>query len=106
MSEVTYNWKRFWTLRDGPGIPLDTNGFLSRGEFFKGTFEFASIAETPCLILLGEPGIGKSHAVKDAVLYVSESFAEDRCLHLDLRSFGDEARLHNELFKSSQIQEW
>ena len=82
------------------------DGFLVRSEYFKDTFEFASIANVPCLILLGEPGIGKSHAVKDAVRFVSESAVTDKCFTLDLRSYGSEDRLYEALFKSSEIKEW
>jgi len=57
MSELIYDWKRYWCLRDGRGFRIDANGFLVRSEYFKDTFEFASIAHIPCLVLLGEPGI-------------------------------------------------
>lgn len=92
-------------MRDG-GFYVDGNGFLLRSEYFKGTVEFQSISEVPCLILLGEPGIGKSHALKDAVQFVSESFHGDKCFPLDLRSFGAETRLYDALFKGREIDEW
>jgi hypothetical protein len=106
MSPSSYNWKRFWSLRDG-GFYVDGNGFLLRSEYFKkDTVEFQSISEIPCLILLGEPGIGKSYALRDAIQSVSESFHSDKCFPLDLRSFGTETRLYDALFKSSEINEW
>ena len=105
MSQLIYNWKRFWCLRDG-GFHIDTHGFLLRSEYFEDTVEFQSIAEIPCLILLGEPGIGKSQALKDAVKFVSKSFLTDKCFYLDLRSFGSETRLYDALFKSREIEEW
>lgn len=104
-SRLNYNWKRFWSLRDG-GFYVDGNGFLVRSEYIKGTVEFQSISEVPCLILLGEPGIGKSHALRDAVQSVSESLHNDKCFHLDLRSFGAETRLYEALFNSKEIDEW
>lgn len=106
MSEQIYNWERFWTARDGPGIPLDVNGFLIRSQLLKGTSEFAEIARKPCLILLGEPGIGKSYAVNDAVAYVATSFPADKHVRLDLRSYGDETRLFDALFRTTEIQDW
>jgi hypothetical protein len=105
MSRLTYNWTRYWCSRDG-GYHVDGNGLLVRSIVFKDTFEFSSISATPCLILLGEPGIGKSHAVKDAVRFARESLGDDRCLPLDLRSFGDEGRLYDALFKSTEVKEW
>lgn len=99
MSELIYNWERYWCLRDGGGFHIDTNGFLVRSDYYKETFEFASIAHTPCLIMLGEPGIGKSRALRGAVKFVSESLQEDKYFSLDLRSFGSEDRLYGALFK-------
>lgn len=104
MTDV-YNWKRYWCLRDG-GYHIDGNGFLLRSEYFRDTVEFSSIADVPCLVLLGEPGIGKSYAVRDAVSSVLQSLDDDRCFHLDLRSFGDEARLFDRLFNGEEIREW
>src|SRR6185503_9430907 len=106
MTELIYDWKRYWCLRDGSGFHIDANGFLVRSEYFKDTFDFASIAHIPCLVLLGEPGIGKSWAIKDAVRFVSESFPEDKCFFLDLRSFGNEVRLYDALFKSNEVKDW
>lgn len=106
MANAEYNWKRYWCLRDG-GFHIDANGFLLRGEYFnKDTIEFESIAEIPCLALLGEPGIGKSRALRDAVEFVSQSFLNDQCLPFDLRSFGSETRLFDALFKNKKIEDW
>jgi hypothetical protein len=86
MPQLIYNWKRFWCLRDG-GFHIDANGFLVRSEYFKdNTVQFESIAGTPCLVLLGEPGIGKSRALKDAVQFASTTVGDDKCFSLDVRS--------------------
>ena len=88
MSQLLYNWKRYWALRDGQGFHTDRNGFLLRSSFYKDTFEFVSMVQTPCLILLGEPGIGKSQAIKDAIQLVSESFPTINASRWIYRSFG------------------
>ncbi len=49
MSQLLYNWKRYWALRDGQGFHTDRNGFLLRSSFYKDTFEFVSMVETPAL---------------------------------------------------------
>lgn len=106
MAKMDYNWKRYWCLREG-SFNIDANGFLLRGEYLnKDTVEFESIAEIPCLILLGEPGIGKSRALRDAVEFVSKSFPNDRCFLLDLRSFSTRTEIYDALFKSKEIEEW
>jgi predicted NACHT family NTPase len=62
-----------------------------------------AIADIPCLILLGEPGIGKSHAIKEAV--ETKTYEQDP-LVLDLHSYGSEDRLIKNLFESSQFRAW
>lgn len=104
MNKQTYNWKRFWCPREG-SISLDNNGFLYQSEFTKNTFGFEAIAGKSCLILLGEPGIGKSQALTDAVDYASKN-STDEHFYLDLRSYGSEQRLYDALFSSAEIKQW
>jgi hypothetical protein len=66
-------WKRFWCPL---GQPINCGeveeGFLAdpEGDFGRiwspNTFEFAQILDRPCLILCGEPGIGKTRTVEMA----------------------------------------
>jgi predicted NACHT family NTPase len=62
-----------------------------------------SIAGVPCLVLLGEPGIGKSEAIKTATQI--RTYNQDP-LVLDLHSYGSEDRLIKNLFESSQFKAW
>src|SRR2546428_2108930 len=63
-----YKWKRFWCPRDG-NLNLGDGGFLvdPDGEYGSAlnpdVVSFDKIQGTSCLILLGEPGTGKSHAL-------------------------------------------
>lgn len=67
---ATYNWKRYWCPRGGM-FQLAAGGYFADPESEWGKllkqdiFPFDAIANTPCLILLGEPGIGKSRAIED-----------------------------------------
>jgi hypothetical protein len=65
----TYPWKRFWAPRDGQ-IDLSDEGFLADPESESFWYSpnpdlkaFDQISALPCLVLLGEPGIGKSTAI-------------------------------------------
>jgi hypothetical protein len=64
-----FDWKRFWGPRDG-SINLSDRGFLSDpdGEWSKylnlGLVTFERLAELPCAVLLGEPGVGKSWTLR------------------------------------------
>jgi hypothetical protein len=65
MPKITYNWKRFYR-RAGGIFNLSDAGFLVNPDGKHGyrlnpdVVPWDSLASTPCLILLGEPGIGKS----------------------------------------------
>lgn len=58
------------------------------------------ISETPCLILLGEPGIGKSNTMKAERATIDSKIHEkgDKTIWIDLRSYGNEERLLKDIF--------
>ncbi|MBF2072932.1 MAG: hypothetical protein IGS50_04105 [Synechococcales cyanobacterium C42_A2020_086] len=108
MSKQTYNWKRFWCSRTAR-IDLSDRGYLVDPESEWGRHAnpelvgLESIADVPCLVLLGEPGIGKSEAIKKATEI--KTYNQDP-LVLDLHSYGNEDRLVKNLFESSQFRAW
>ena len=72
------------------------------------TFEL--IDQYPCLALLGEPGIGKSTAMKAACQHQNHKVKEDRenaeILNLNLRSYRENESLINDLFESQIFKTW
>jgi len=112
-SSQTYNWTRFWCPRTGT-MNLSDRGYLSDPESEFGHIynpdlvTFDSIAATPCLGLLGEPGIGKSHAMRVAEKGIDDKTrkGDDKALWLDLRSFRSEDRLVRRLFENPVFQSW
>jgi predicted NACHT family NTPase len=104
MSEKIYHWRRFWCPRASQ-INLGDRGYLCDPESEYGHLlnpelvGLDAIAAVPCLILLGEPGIGKSKAMKFGA-------NEQDSLVLDLKSYGSEDRLIKDLFESSQFRDW
>jgi predicted NACHT family NTPase len=107
-----FEWKRFWCPR-GSTISLADGGFLvdPDSEWGKALnpdlLTFDRLADTPCLALLGEPGIGKSWALT-RIRETWERPASDAegTIFLDLRSFGSEDRLVQRLFQSAAFREW
>ena len=108
-----FPWKRFWCTRTGE-ISMDDNGFFLDPEleysryYHKGVVAFEEIRETPCLILLGEPGIGKTVTLKLEIDILERQIIAngDKLLYKNLNEYGNEARLIDEIFKSSTIQAW
>jgi hypothetical protein len=112
MAEL-YNWKRFWCPRSG-SINLADGGYLSDPEAAWGKaynpdlVTFETLSSSPCLALLGEPGIGKTKALEaERAELVSRIKAQgNQPFFLDLRSYGDEGRLVQKLFASPEFVAW
>jgi hypothetical protein len=107
-----FDWKRFWCQRGEP-IDLSDRGFLSDPEgkwseyLNPALVTFERLAELPCVVLLGEPGIGKSWTLQQESAEVQSSLAAGaKLVSLDLRSFGDEGRLMASLFDSKLFESW
>jgi predicted NACHT family NTPase len=113
MSNLIYNWKRFWCPRGG-SISLSFGGYLDDPESEWGRFSnpnakpFGAIVDTPCLVLLGEPGMGKSQTIEAERKAVTVTVEQQggAVLWLDLRSYRSEDRLVRSLFESEQFLTW
>lgn len=106
-----YPWKRFW-YRDGEEARLEDAGFLADPEseyafiFGSNAVSLEQLSQVPCLILLGDPGMGKSTAVHDEVqrLQSKHDQVTERALVFDLALYGSEARLFDELRSTCEGQ--
>lgn len=69
---------------------------------------FDTLAEYPCLALLGEPGIGKTSAMQAEKNSIDTHIEAEggETLWLDLRVCGDRYTLDQELFKSDKYTRW
>jgi predicted NACHT family NTPase len=109
MPQQTYDWKRFWCPRAGTislsdfGYPYDPDSKYGR-QVNPDVVSFAEIASTPCLVLLGEAGMGKSTAVKEAYEEIKASGA--RCLWFRLGDYGSDTELCQAIFRNTILQDW
>lgn len=109
MPKQTYNWKRFWCPRSG-NVNLSEGGYLydPDAEWGKALnpdlVSLEAIADISCLVLLGEPGIGKSRELRE-LKELTEKRIDDtsQVLALDLRSC---TSLKEDLFKDDLFLTW
>jgi hypothetical protein len=71
MNKRIYKWQRYWCPQNGQ-ISLTSDGFLYvihpslRGHDDSQLVQLHELVDSPCLILLGEPGLGKSYSMQEA----------------------------------------
>jgi hypothetical protein len=109
MSQQVYDWKRFWCPRSSQ-INLGDRGYLIDPESEYGKHAnpelvgLEAIANLPCLVLLGEPGIGKSQELINLKCHTDNNLdSGNEVLELNLRSC---TNLKEDLFKDEQFISW
>jgi hypothetical protein len=124
-NTLRYEWLRYWkprgsyALTDGEGFlvpPVDYDPdllFSSSNRHLETTSELL-IAE-PCLILLGEPGIGKSSELRPAYERIESHFTRfgseggrltDRAYFVDLKPIRSYERLKDRLIRAESLEAW
>jgi predicted NACHT family NTPase len=109
MSQQVYDWKRFWCPRSSQ-INLGDRGYLTDPESEYGKYAnpelvgLEVIADVLCLVLLGEPGIGKSQELINLKDFTENNLDDGhKVLEVNLRSC---TSLKEDLFKDEQFIAW
>jgi hypothetical protein len=102
--------ERYWCPREGM-YAVDDDGFLRDPEATvlgtqsanPGVMRTEDLREWRCLVLLGEPGAGKSTAVHDGARLVAAGVP---VVPFDLAAYGSEDRLVREVFGDPAVTDW
>ena len=113
MTDQLYDWNRFFYPREGR-ISLRDDGFLYDPESEYGSWihpdviSFDDVIAYPCLIILGEPGIGKTVTLKKGYDSNEELLKQEghEIIWLDLGAYGSEDRLYSDLFNTQIFKNW
>lgn len=116
MPRRNYQWTRYWQRRDNQ-VSFGRDGLLRlwRSSLFQSSdpsnpqqfVEISSLLDIPCLILLGEPGMGKSFALKDTYLQLSDNndAGDIFALH-NMADYETSDELVEEIFENEQFGSW
>jgi hypothetical protein len=108
-GRMRYDWERFWIDAE-QRVEIDPADFFPdpRDEqvWFGPALEprcLDELHDEPCLILLGEPGLGKSQAIKDAVASGPAGALVER---INLAAYPEAGALRSKLVEGDRWHEW
>lgn len=107
-SQQKHQWSRFWIPFDSDvsldydGFPVDPEGEFAR--YYSSSHILASFDDVPALVLLGEPGIGKSTALAEECDRLKS--AGIAVFYRELNRYETDTALIDDLFRNPQMQEW
>ena len=113
MSDTHFHWKRFWYPR-GSSLNLEDDGYLPDPDSQSGRLwneqvvSFEEISGLRALVLLGDPGMGKSTILSEqkSILEKRQHDSSQKYLFINLRSYQTDSRLAAHLFESPIFKEW
>jgi hypothetical protein len=106
--------QRFWRF-DNESERLDGSGFFvapnldeprnpNRGVRSFPAAPLSLLENVQCLVLLGEPGMGKTTAVEEAMKANAQTVSE--LLHVNLNAFSEEGTLLRRVFENKKFKAW
>ncbi|MCY9255599.1 hypothetical protein MOE92_10700 [Bacillus spizizenii] len=106
-----HEWHRYWYER-GQQLPYKDGFFeLKNKSMLSDKFSIVTIQEllyNPCLVLLGEAGLGKSTIIEQTVKELKETLGEstEKILYCDLRLISSEESLNKSIFENRVFVDW
>ena len=114
MTDINYDWIRFWAPRDAQ-INYEDGGFLIDPvkNYFLETLNpelitLEDVTNKHCVVLLGEPGSGKTTELNQFIVKTKEtgSAVNASFLEINLNNFSTDALFVEEVFKSETFISW
>ncbi|HPA19141.1 MAG TPA: hypothetical protein PLU30_15450 [Verrucomicrobiae bacterium] len=108
-ARIVYGWKRYWRRQgENSRDPDRVSLFEQASNVPRDTATLGQYANTPCLVLLGAPGMGKSHELNRAKenLERQVGHADDRVMFVDLASCDGSEWLERTVFDTEPFRSW
>ena len=109
LAGVVYPWQRYWCPIEATYY-IDQHGYVEDPQtaFNPNLVKFSDITPAHTIVLLGEPGIGKTRAMADerSSLEATVKSRGEELLWVDLKEYGNEDRLVRTIFEGPEVQRW
>lgn len=110
---LEHNWRRYWVSAE-KDYPVDHMGFpinpVAEHAWYYQTeaAPFDKLTERRCLILLGDPGLGKTTALSEAYETAKAKVAggPDQVMFRNLGEFESQSYLVDEVFRAPEVERW
>lgn len=107
------DWTRYWAPLGQP-CNYDADGFVPgprTDQFIQPNEHFRAFSEfdaSPLLLLVGEPGVGKSREIELAADALRQRLVNERddVLFVDMKQTSEESRLRELIFDSDEFVDW
>lgn len=111
--QVKYEWKRFFSKRGDEEPVLVEDAYLYNpengdGYVNKHVVSLEDVESIPCIVILGEPGLGKSTALEDEEIRLKTTNNLDMLAPIlkRMEEFSDEGELRRKVFESQEWVDW
>jgi hypothetical protein len=111
-GSTRYDWERFW-IAPSARLAMGTDEFfpdpLAEMTWMRPSIEASQLSELgdqQCLVLLGEPGLGKSQAIRDMVADAAEAPERPLLQRVDLGGYPDAGALRTKLIEAEDWRTW
>jgi hypothetical protein len=106
-------WKRFWVPigqaihcgADGKDLLNDPDSEFGR-HFNPNVFALSDLLDRRCLVLLGEPGMGKSSTIEAEQESLRQAYGPANCIWIRFRDIPDTATFTRRVFDSLAWRNW
>lgn len=106
-----YDWNRLWYRKYSNTPYIETSEkmmtfFNTLSSSYTDLFNLESLEHVSCLILLGEPGLGKTTALQAEYARIIDAYGEQSVIFVDLEAVDSNQYIRDLIFNQQKYKQW